>query len=70
MEFKHIASKTTAHNYTSCAVFMKFQQGYIGNIILQLAEFGTQAFNIWHHSALIFGGLADGWVGGGGGTIQ
>ena len=41
---------------------MKLQQGYIGNIILQLADFGTQAFNIWHHSALIFGGLADGWV--------
>ena len=42
---------------------MKFQQGYIGNIILQLAEFGTQAFNIWHQSALIFGGShMGGWV--------
>ena len=42
---------------------MKLQQGYIGNIILQLADFGTQAFNIWHHSALIFGGSQmGGWV--------
>ena len=46
---------------------MKLQQGYIGSIILQLAEFGAQAVNIWH-SALIFGGpqmgLVGGWVGG------
>ena len=71
MEFKHIAlhprrQHTILHIYIFCAVFMKLQQGYIGNIILQLAEFGTQTFNIWLSSTLIFGGLQmGGWVVGG-----
>ena len=71
MEFKHIAlhprrQHTILHIYIFCAVFMKLQQGYIGNIILQLAEFGTQTFNIWLSSTLIFGVLQmGGWVVGG-----